>query len=311
MGLYVSWVANAALFVLCASLTADSANAIFSAVLDPEPEPISAAPADAAPLRRSWQDREVILDRNLFSSSILAPPPPPPVEEEDLEATQLPLDLLGTVAAEDPALARATVQDLEERKTVVLAVNDQIKSAKVTRIERRRVVLLENGKLRELTLDEEKPGLKRPRASARGAGSRNARNRSSRSQSRRNSTARNRAPSADRVKKLAENRFEVPRAEVERTVRNPAALFSQAQIQPHYDGDSMTGMQINSIKPGSLFEEIGIESGDVITELNGIQINSPEESARILSEFSEANEFSVVVEGPEGPRTLHFTMPEE
>jgi len=71
-------------------------------------------------------------------------------------------------------------------------------------------------------------------------------------------------------------------------------------------------MQINAIKPGSLFEEIGIQSGDTITELNGISINSPEESARILAEFSEADQFTVVVEDDSGePRTLNFTMPEE
>ena len=32
---------------------------------------------------------------------------------------------------------------------------------------------------------------------------------------------------------------------------------------------------------------------------------------RILSEFSEANEFSVVVDGADGQRELNFTMPEE
>ena len=113
------------------------------------------------------------------------------------------------------------------------------------------------------------------------------------------------------VKRLGENSYQVSRDQVEQTVRNPAALFSQAQIQPQYDGDAMIGMQINSIKPGSLFEEIGIESGDVITELNGIQINSPEESARILSEFTEASQLTVVVEGEDGPRTLNYTIPEE
>jgi general secretion pathway protein C len=309
MGQYVSWVANTALFVLCTSLIADTGLALISTWLDPEPEVVASAPAAAAP-PRTWEDRKVILDRNLFNSSILAPPAPPPVEEEELEATKLPLNLLGTVAAEDPQLARATVEDLEDHKTLVLAVNDSVKSARVQRIERRRVVLLENGKLRELALDEEDTGIQPQAARPSSMRSRLARNRA-RGASRRMATARNRTPAAERIRKLAENRFEVPRNEVEETVRNPAALFSQAQIQPKYDGEAMVGMQINAIKPGSLFEEIGIEDGDVITELNGIQINSPEESARILSEFSEAREFSVVVEGADGTRELNFTMPEE
>jgi len=93
-------------------------------------------------------------------------------------------------------------------------------------------------------------------------------------------------------------------------VRNPATLFSQARILPKYEEGQMVGLQVNSIKNGSLFEEIGLRDGDVITELNGIAIESPEESAKILAEFSQAKEFSVVVESGGEVRELEFTMPE-
>jgi general secretion pathway protein C len=277
-------------------------------VLSPSPTEQAAPRATPPPSRRSWSEREIILTRNLFNASVLAPTQPVIVEEpdENLEATKLPLTLLGTVAAADPSNAWATIEDLDDRKTLVVRVNDEVKSnAKVERIERRRVVLRENGKLRELALsDEDSTIAARPKRAV-------TRSRTP-TTSRRRSSARNRSASAQRIRKLAENRYEVPREELEKTMRNPTALFSQAQIQPRYDGGEMVGMQINAIKPGSLFEEIGINSGDVITELNGISINSPEESARILAEFSEADQFTVVVEDDSGePRTLNFTMPEE
>jgi general secretion pathway protein C len=303
---YASWIANTMLFVACGFLAADSANAIFTAVLSPSPAEQAAPSSKPPPSRRSWSEREIILTRNLFNASVLAPDPTLVLEEpeEDLEATKLPLTLLGTVAAADPDHAWATIEDLDDRKTLVVRVNDEVKrNAKVERIERRRVVLRENGKLRELALSEKDGPDVRPQRTAARTPTRSRR---------RTSTARNRSASAERVRKLAENRYEVPREEVEKTVRNPTALFSQAQIQPRYSDGEMVGMQINSIKPGSLFEEIGIQSGDTITELNGISINSPEESARILAEFSEADQFTVVVEDGSGePRTLNFTMPDE
>lgn len=308
MGRYVSWIANTVLFVACGFFAADTANAIFTAVLSPSPTEGTASSDPAPPASRAWSEREIILTRNLFNASILAPSQAVIIEEpdEELEATKLPLTLLGTVAAADPSHAWATIEDMDERKTLVVRVNDEVKrDAKVERIERRRVVLRENGKLRELALSEQEGVVAAAPARTAARARTPARNR-------RRSVARNRSASADRVRKLAENRYEVPRAEVEATVRNPTALFSQAQIQPRYDGGEMVGMQINAIKPGSLFEEIGIQSGDTITELNGISINSPEESARILAEFSEADQFTVVVEDDSGePRTLNFTMPEQ
>ncbi len=93
--------------------------------------------------------------------------------------------------------------------------------------------------------------------------------------------------------------------------RNCTNLFSQARILPKYTDGEMVGLQINAIKPGSLFEEIGIRSGDVITNLNGISIDDPEESAKILAEFSEAEKFTVEVTREDGSSdTLEFEFEE-
>jgi type II secretory pathway component PulC len=62
----------------------------------------------------------------------------------------------------------------------------------------------------------------------------------------------------------------------------------------------MVGVQLNSIKEGSLFEQIGIREGDTITELNGIQITSQQDSASVLRELTSASAFNVTVTGSDG-----------
>jgi hypothetical protein len=157
MGSILSWGANAVLFVVGCFLAADTANAILTSVLLSPPEQVG----EAAPLptlaQRSWEDRQVILTRNLFKSSTEAAPLVPVEMEEDIEATRLPLTLLGTAAAENPQLAWAAIEDREKHETLVVSVGDAVASrATVQRIERRRVVLLENGSPRELTLEADK-----------------------------------------------------------------------------------------------------------------------------------------------------------
>ena len=111
----------------------------------------------------------MILSRNLFNSSLLAPPPPPPkvvkAVSKDLEPTKLPLSLLGTAASPNAKLSWAAIEDKSSRRTLVVRVNDDVKGkAKVTRIERKRIVLSENGVLRELLLEESsKPSAKSSR----------------------------------------------------------------------------------------------------------------------------------------------------
>jgi general secretion pathway protein C len=307
MGQYLSWLTNSVLFVLCCYLVADTANEVFAALLTPTAEDATRRPTSTARARRDWADREIILKRNLFNASLLAPAAPVEEPIEDLEATRLPLNLLGTAASTPTELSWAAVEDEEARQTVIVRMSDQIHKATVQRIERRRIVLSENGVLRELTLDDDEeketallPPKRRGRDRARPA----------------RRTARAPAPTRpraarDRVEKLAKDRFQMEREDVDDMMRNPSNLFSQARILPKYEEGEMVGLQINAIKPGSFFEEVGIQSGDVITRLNDTAIDSPEESAKILVELSQAESFTVDVERGDGTTdTLEFNLEE-
>ena len=290
---YLSWLANAALLTLGCFLVANTANAVFAALLTPSPAERAPAPAPEPAAGRSWSDRQKILERNLFNASLLAPARPVEVDE-DLQATQLPLSLLGTVATPDPQLSWAAIEDKETRKHLVLRMQDDVKDGKATvmRIERKRVVLSENGELRELVLTENQGIPPMPKTSARKRPSRKSRAAQRRS-------ARNRSPA----------RPPEPPPNFEEVIRNPAQLFSQARILPKYEDGEMVGVQVSAIQAGSLFEQAGIKDGDVITELNGIKINSPEESATILRELSNAEELEITIRGEDGPETLRMPTP--
>jgi general secretion pathway protein C len=299
----LSWLANSVLFVLCCYLVADTANEVFAALLTPTAGDVARGSAAAAHTSRSWADREIILKRNLFNASLLAPAAPVEESVEDLEATRLPLTLLGTAASMPAELSWAAVEDEEARRTVIVRVTDEIPEATVQRIERRRIVLSEKGVLRELVLDEDESDIasltSRPKPHTR-----------ARMRPPPRTTRSRRSSARDRVQKLAEDRFQMERDDVDDMLRNPANLFSQARILPKYEDGEMVGLQINAIKPGSFFEEVGIQSGDVITELNGIAIDDPQESAKILAEFSEATELDIGVRGPDGDRKINFTVDE-
>jgi general secretion pathway protein C len=299
------WVVNAALFALCCFLTAGLVNAWIA-------EWLSAAPSTAPPSvlvsgvpARAWSDRQTILDRNLFQVSTLLPAnaaeTAPVVTEEDLEATRLPLKLLGTVASMDPEASYAAVEDQQNHKQIVVRVDDSLlDKATVIRIERRRIVLQNGANREELALDDED---ETPGRGLRTSGI------NSRSQ------IAPPAPVADdlreRIKRLSEGSFQVQREDIEEAVRNPAELFSEARILPKYDNGAMVGVQLSSIKPGSLFEEIGIQNGDTVTQVNGITVTSPQDSAALLKELTSASDFQVQVLGADGQtRALTYSIGE-
>jgi type II secretion system protein C len=297
MNRYAIWVANSGLFGLCCFLLAGMIAEVSAARLAPDSPAAIQAAIPAGP-RLVRPDHGQIVARNLFNSTeIAATVAPEPEPEEDLQETKLPLRLLGTAASDDTALAWAAIDDLDERKHKVVATGGEVKpGVSVVRIDRKRVVLRNNGRLEELTLEEDETAshvvARRPTRPPRA-------NRTALRQRQQNL--------ASRVKQVAENRFEVDNDDVQATVRNPASLFSQARILPRYEEGQMIGVQLNAIKPGSLFERVGLSDGDTIVEFNGQSLGSPADSAQFLQQLIDGNGFEVVVEDSNGAeRTLTF-----
>jgi len=278
-------VANAVLFVVACLLAADTANAVFAAIVlppssqDPETKAIEGVTAP------TWQDRQDILDRNVFASSTLAPPAQSPSDiEDDLEATQLPLTLLGTAASPDPRLAWAAIQERGTRSTLIVGVGGSIQEkATVVRIERQRVVLLEDGVHRELVLEETDmtPKLAMPTLPAGAQGAR------------RTAMARAAERRQTRLQRLSENSFEMPQEDVQAVMNNPAELLSQARILPKYEEGQMRGVQISQIKPGSLYEQAGLQEGDLVNTIDGTAIESPQQTAEFFQKFTSGSPVTV------------------
>lgn len=318
MGRILSWIANGVLGVLCCFLVARTGLELVGAALATAPAP-SARPASGqagqpAPVAvRAARDRQVILERNLFNVSTLVATQPVVEEEEDLEATKLPLKLLGTAAASDSALSWAAVEDLETRQHLVVRPDDLLKQqAKVVRIERGRIVLENGSRREELALGEPESGAGRPPgAAASAAGARPAPMPASMTPPVAPPPMPDNANLGTRVRRLADNRFSVARSDVANLARNPATLFSQARMLPKYENGQMTGLQLNAIQPGSLWEQVGIQSGDTVTMFNGQRIDSPESSAAVLKQLTEARSLNVVVQGADGrERTLTYEFQE-
>lgn len=272
--------ANAALVVLCCFLASGIIADVSAALLAPDVASAGPDPTAGAASPRDRADRQVILTRNLFNVSTLAPGPVD-VEEDEYEKTKLPLRLLGTAAAADQALSWAAVEDLETKQHLVVRNDQEIKNgARVLRIERRRIVLLNGGRREELALEGEEVAAATPRRAARGP----------------------RPNARANLERLAENRFAVDRSEVQNLATNPSALFSQARILPKYEGGQMVGVQVSAIKPGSLFEQAGLQNGDTITEINGQPVNGPEGAPQLFQRLTQGGDIRLGVQDANGSR---------
>jgi general secretion pathway protein C len=260
-----------------------------SAILPP---PGARAPAPRAATAKEEPRATLSLERLAALTGLKLPEPEPEVTEPripvvDLNAapvrSSLRVRLLGTLVNEGAAeWSIASIQDVVSLKTGTYMLQDRVQGAEVVAIERLRVIVINNNRrefidgtpgdgsavavappLLPVPRNDQAPG-----SLAVGAG----------------------------VKQLSENDYEIPRAEIDKTLSNLNDVAMQARIVPAFKDGKAQGFKLFSIRPDSIYTKIGIQNGDVIQRINGYDLNSPEKALEIYSKLKESSRIDIEVE---------------
>ncbi|RME83581.1 MAG: PDZ domain-containing protein, partial [Zetaproteobacteria bacterium] len=100
----------------------------------------------------------------------------------------------------------------------------------------------------------------------------------------------------------------VTRGWVRQQMNNLPQLLTQARVIPHFTDGKADGFVITEIKPGSVFEQIGLQNGDLIKRVNGQTITTPQQAMALYQALDRANAIEVVVERQGQEITLHYDL---
>jgi len=288
------WAIDGLVVALCAIFLARAGATVVDrkllAATGPAPRPVVRAPlASAAPSIYTKQAEE-ILKRNIFCSTcppILQaetkgsnePPPPPP-----LQRTSLNLKLLAIMFAPPPANPKwsvAVIRDNDAKSAGPFTVGSMIRDATVEDIEEDKVYLDFGGGRHEYLdlLDRPVP-----------AGAPSAPVAS-------NTPADPLSAELDKgIKKVGENNYEVQRGTIDALLGNMGALAKGARIVPETKDGKPAGFRLFSIRPDGPFAKIGLLNGDVVSAINGLEMNSPDQALLAYTKLKTANHLSVGIE---------------
>lgn len=84
---------------------------------------------------------------------------------------------------------------------------------------------------------------------------------------------------------LAPLRKVVDRREVEQAMNDLPKLLSQARAVPNTVNGSVNGFRLDYIAPASFYEKIGVQTGDVLQRVNGVDIRDPSTMLSLLQQL--------------------------
>jgi len=101
-------------------------------------------------------------------------------------------------------------------------------------------------------------------------------------------------PAGDiRVERLADNRFSIDEAGVTQLTTNINQYMTQVRLIPYFEGNKSAGYRIAAIRPGTTFEQLGFQGGDVLQQVNGLDVSSPEKLYTIFQNLKDEKKVSV------------------
>jgi general secretion pathway protein C len=95
------------------------------------------------------------------------------------------------------------------------------------------------------------------------------------------------------VKKTGESAYLVDRREVENAVANLNEVITQARAVPVLSEGKSNGFKLFSIRPGSIFEKIGLADGDIVQRVNDTELTDPSKAVGLLEEIQSMGQIRV------------------
>ncbi len=286
------WAIQLACIATAALLAAKIVNLfIEGAILPSTSSPTVVATRPASPLQTA-----AVLDVEHFArlTGLVPPVEPSPDSPGKVDLTGEPVrtsmraKLLGTLRAGQPEWSLASVLEVSAQRSVTVMVGDRLLTSTVLDILRDRVIVLNNGRREYVsaeTGDTGAPGLPTTTkvtepVGAWGAG----------------------------INKLDPNNYEVPRSEVDRAINNLNDLAMQARLVPAFKDGQPEGFKLFSIRPDSLYSKIGIQNGDVITRINGLDMNDPAKALEVYTKLKDAPRIDVDVDRNGTMQRMTYTV---
>ncbi len=230
----------------------------------------------------SMEDYQGIFSRNLFNSQGLIPGDDVTIAGGPSDAgnipvrTSLPFNLVGTLILRDELRSIATIEDKSAQMVYPVRINDEIQAkAKILKIEPRRVTFINtsNGRREYVELPEDL-ATSNPRVSV---GTRPS------------------LTGGKTIQQVSPTQYNIERTEIDKTMADLNNVLTQARCVPSFENGLPVGYKCFQIVPGSIYDKLGLQNGDVVTAINGKSLNDPGKAIEELSNLKDAKHVEITI----------------
>jgi general secretion pathway protein C len=280
------WVLHLLMIAVGAYFMADMVNLVVGSHLEAAievPQRGDGLPGKAVPVALTGtSDYRSIVEGNIFNSKMRGKQPEPEKFQEaapEPTAPKVPLNmtLIGTAVGHGGA-SYAIIEDTKTKEQLLYRVGDLlVDEATIARITRNRVEIRHGKEMEVLEVslnpEEAKAGAQPAPVSS--------------------APVVPKGTPGSNVRQLSRNRWVLDRREVESAVDNLPQLLTKARIIPNFTEGKPDGFRIFAITEDSLYSKIGLQNGDILHRVNGIEVKDPQNFMKVFEQLKDETSITV------------------
>jgi general secretion pathway protein C len=112
----------------------------------------------------------------------------------------------------------------------------------------------------------------------------------------------------DRGVRCSGQRCEIDRPLIDKLLANTTMLATSARFVPSIKDGRPNGFKLYAIRPSSVFGKIGLQNGDTVKAINGLEMSTPDQALGVYTKVRTASHLTVQVERRGETVTLDYSI---
>jgi general secretion pathway protein C len=205
--------------------------------------------------------------------------------------SDLPLKLVGVMVSNRPEWSTAILQDNATRQSYIVRVGDIVPgSAKLVEVNRQYIVFERNGRKEFIKLDGSLMGSLATVSTA------PTTLQSSAPSAPAPTAPAPTAPAPEVVEAPAIRGLVLSRGMIDEKLKDKSALSTGVSVAPNFKNGQPNGLKLISVQPDSVYQKLGLQSGDVLQSINGEQIKNQQHAMELMEKFRGSDAVSIELE---------------
>jgi general secretion pathway protein C len=95
------------------------------------------------------------------------------------------------------------------------------------------------------------------------------------------------------AKKIGEREYLLDRSKLQKSIENPEKVLTDARLLPNIINGRQEGFKISEVVPNGLYHSLGLRNGDILLNINGLEISNPEVAIQAMSALKGMNRINL------------------